>query len=882
MTGKDNKKMVLIPAGEYVMGCDTGYPEESPPHKVKVASFYMDETPVTNAEYRIFCDATNRGYPVSPNWPDMPDYFINYPDHPVVNIGWGEAMAYAKWAEKRLPTEEEWEWAACGGLSNPLYPWGNAPADGTKANYCDKNSEYPWFDPACDDGWKYTSPVGVYPPNGYGLYDMAGNVYEWVEDWMWSYRDTVHNTEVFKDGWGGSRVVRGGCYFSIPKDLRVTRRMAVLGGGGNAGIGFRCAMDIEGVVHKEKDNIKYKHSEPGWDKFLDDMRVILPDGQELCIGYGPQVDPRVLHHYKNMGVTSIEEYVTWESCEKAGEGKWDFSVWDNELKKIKEAGLKWLPFIIAGPAYSLPDWYRESREFEGLVCIEHNVETKIQTFWDKNFYRYVERFLKAFADHFRTEDIEGLLFGISGDFGEAIAPVSGGGWTFNIPGLYHTHGGYWAGDRFARADFREKMREKFGGDINKLNDSWGTKYKSFSAVSVPEIKTDINNFRVYESSAPGYFQTDDACKRRRWIDFIDWYRSSMTEYAAFWMKTARKYFPDTELYLCTGGQAEPWQASEFAQQSKIAAEAGGGIRITNEASDYNANFTVTNWVATACRFYGGYHSLEPAGQVTERGVVCRVYNAAATGAKSLHYYGDNIMGNKERAENFARNVHLLKEGGIKREIGMLYPDTPIILDTRRLGEMNSKFSLMRDYTDYDFICDLSVSDGILHNIKALFITVDGYYRSSTLKKILDFTENGGLLVGIDIKTLRDLDEDKDYLEILFGNNRKTVKKGHTLLLGGSLGSVITESQTASQFLRRRGDKDAIEKMQKNICDPITTFLCEHGVYITDGILDDVFTAERYGKLLIMNYSGTDITRSFTRTNGEKITLDIKDLDIIEI
>ena len=71
-------------------------------------------------------------------------------------------------------------------------------------------------------------------------------------------------------------------------------------------------------------------------------------------------------------------------------------------------------------------------------------------------------------------------------------------------------------------------------------------------------------------------------------------------------------------------------------------------------------------------------------------------------------------------------------------------------------------------------------------------------------------------------------------------------------------------------------------MQKNICDPITTFLCEHGVYITDGILDDVFTAERYGKLLIMNYSGTDITRSFTRTNGEKITLDIKDLDIIEI
>ena len=149
----------------------------------------------------------------------------------------------------------------------------------------------------------------------------------------------------------------------------------------------------------------------------------------------------------------------------------------------------------------------------------------------------------------------------------------------------------------------------------------------------------------------------------------------MTEYAAFWMKTARKYFPDTELYLCTGGQAEPWQASEFAQQSKIAAEAGGGIRITNEASDYNANFTVTNWVATACRFYGGYHSLEPAGQVTERGVVCRVYNAAANGAKSLPYYGDNIMGNNESYEKFARKFIFAKEGGIKRE-SEFYPDTP--------------------------------------------------------------------------------------------------------------------------------------------------------------------------------------------------------------
>lgn len=881
MTAKDNKKMVLIPAGEYMMGTDKGYPEESPPHKVKVVSFYMDEKPVTNAEYKKFCDETKHHCPGSPRWPDMPNHFSDYPDHPVINVGWGDAMAYAKWTGKRLPTEEEWEWAASGGLQNPAYPWGDAPADGTKVNYSDKNSEFPWFDPACDDGWKYTSPVGIYPPNGYSLYDMAGNVYEWTEDWMWSYSDTIHNTEVFKDGWGGSRVARGGCYFSIPKDLRVTRRMALLGGGGNSGVGFRCVMDLAGVEHKEKDILHYKHSEPGWDNFLDDMHVKIPDRQELCIGYGPSVNERELRHYKNMGVTSIEEYVTWESCEKT-EGHWDFSFWDSELKKIREAGLKWLPFVIAGPAYSLPDWYRESRDFEGLVCIEHNVETKIQSFWDKNFYIYVERFLKAFAEHFAPESIEGLLFGISGDFGEAIVPVSGGGWTFNIPGLYHTHSGYWAGDRFARADFRTKMSEKFGGDINKLNTSWGTEYKSFGAVSVPDVKTGIHNFRVYEGSEAGYYSTNDACRRRRWIDFIDWYRLSMTEYAAFWMDTARKYFPETELYLCTGGQAEPWHASEFAQQSKISAKAGGGVRITNEASDYNANFTVTNWVTSACRFYGGYFSFEPAGQVTERGVVCRVYNGAATGARSLHYYGGNIMGNKERAENFAKNVHFLKEGGVTREIGLLNPDTPIVLDTHRLGEMNSKFSLMRDYTDYDFICDLTVSDGILDTIKALIIPVDGYYKTETLKKILDFAEKGGLVIGIDLKLLRDLDEDKDYIDLLFGANGKAVGKGHTFFVGGSLGAGVTASSTASQFIRKHGDKEATEKMQKEICDPMTVFLRSHGVNVTDGILDDVFTAERYGKILIMNYSGSDVTRSFTRSNGETLTIEVKDLEILEV
>jgi len=877
----DGKKMILIPGGTYQMGSDNGYPEEKPVHRVTVASFYMDEKLVSNSEFKAYCDAVGRRYPASPRWKDMPNYFLDYPDHPVVNISWDEANAYAKWAGKRLPTEEEWEWAARGGLDDPKYPWGNCEPDGKVVNYADKNSEFIWRDPSQNDGYKYTSPTGIYPANGYGLYDMSGNVFEWVEDWFFDYGDSIHDTEKFKDGWGGSKVCRGGCYHSVPKDLRIARRRQVLGGGANTSVGFRCAADPDGITHEIKDKITHVISPGGWDEKLLKMSVKIPDGNELCIGIN-NADPNLLAKLKCMGVTSVEQYVTWESCENKGEGQWDFSYWDGELEKIRAAGLKWLPFIIAGPAYSLPDWYRESRDFEGITCVEHNIESKIQSYWDKNFYKYIERFLKAFSEHYSDHSVfEGLLFGITGDFGEAIVSVWHGNWPTNIPGLYHAHAGYWCGDRFARADFRRHFEEKFGGDISKLNESWGTNYRSFGGVEYPPIESDPENFRIDEFTSQGVFDPKNLSEQRRWIDFIDWYRGTMTEYASFWMKTARKYFPDTELYLCTGGDAVPWHASEFAAQSKICAEVGGGVRITNEASNYTMNFVITNWVASASNFYGGYFSFEPAGQVTERGVVCRVYNAAATGAKSLHYYAGNIIGNEERALNFTNNVHFLREGGIKRSIALYYPDTPLVLNTARYHEMYAAFSLIRDYTDYAYACDLTISDGILDTLKALVIVIDGYYKTSSLKKIREFVEKGGMLVGIGLKYLRDLDRDEDWLDILFGNGEKTIGKGRTKLIDGYIYGEIEETTTASNFLLKRRSAESVAEMQNKVFDPMTGFFAEGGLYVSDGVIDEIFTADRGDSLLAMNYSGENAVREFTMPDGSRISAVLPDLSITE-
>jgi formylglycine-generating enzyme len=222
--------MVWVPGGTFQMGSEDFYPEERPVHRVAVDGFWMDEHPVTNAEFRRFVEATGyitvaerapdpKEYPgVDPDclvpgslvfrrpphrvslkdhrvwWTYVPDASWRHPegpasttddqkDHPVVHVAYEDAEAYAYWAGKSLPTEAEWEFAARGGLENAVFVWGNefAPGGGMMANTW--QGEFPWQN-LKSDGYEGTSPVGSFPANGYGLYDMAGNVWEWTSDFF--------------------------------------------------------------------------------------------------------------------------------------------------------------------------------------------------------------------------------------------------------------------------------------------------------------------------------------------------------------------------------------------------------------------------------------------------------------------------------------------------------------------------------------------------------------------------------------------------------------------------------------------------------------------------------------------------------------------------
>jgi formylglycine-generating enzyme required for sulfatase activity len=234
--------MVIIPAGSYFRGSNQGTRDEMPRHAIHLSSFAIDVHPVTNEQFVRFLEAMGgekdvnnsdiirlRESRIKRSGGNL-NIESGYARHPVVGVTWYGAVAYTKWVGKRLPTEAEWEIAAFGGREDFLYPTG-LNIERSEANFFSSD----------------TTPVMSYPPNGYGLYDIAGNVYEWCHDWYdFHYYDmSVQEPNDPKGPMQGVyRVLRGGCWKSLKEDLRCAHRHRNNPGVMNGTYGFRCAADV--------------------------------------------------------------------------------------------------------------------------------------------------------------------------------------------------------------------------------------------------------------------------------------------------------------------------------------------------------------------------------------------------------------------------------------------------------------------------------------------------------------------------------------------------------------------------------------------------------------------------------------------------------------
>ncbi len=320
-----HRQMVWIPAGSFQMGSDHHYPEEAPAHHVEVPGFWIDRAPVTNAQFLKFVKATGHvtlaelpadasAYPeaqmeflvpssivfvppmrtVSQDdpyawWQYLPGADWRHPEgrgssikgrehHPVVHMSHGDALAYATWAGKQLPTEAQWEWAARGGLETAEYAWGDElqPYGRMLANTF--QGDFPHHNTQLD-GWERTSPVGSFPANGYGLFDMIGNVWEWTDDW---YQDHGSNFRAHQAASGccsannprgatqeasidprsqhglvPRKVVKGGSFLCAPSYCRRYRPAARMAQGidtSTCHLGFRCSVPIPSPVPAASDS----------------------------------------------------------------------------------------------------------------------------------------------------------------------------------------------------------------------------------------------------------------------------------------------------------------------------------------------------------------------------------------------------------------------------------------------------------------------------------------------------------------------------------------------------------------------------------------------------------------------------------------------------
>jgi formylglycine-generating enzyme len=307
-TLRGTRKPVALEGGTFAMGSDAFYPEEAPVHRVRVSGFAIDPCPVTNEEFTAFVRATGyvtiaerpldpADFPGAPAANLLPGSMVFTPtrgpvdlrrlsqwwtwtpgacwrspegpgssvrrrdDHPVVHVAHDDAAAYAGWVGASLPTEAEWEYAARGGLEGASYTWGHEPRpDGRiMANTWD-GPDFPWRSTR-ESGWTRTSPVGSFPANGFGLFDMAGNVWEWTDDWWTSHHpdDAASACCVPQDPRGGVRersydplqpqfrvgrkVVKGGshlCADSYCRRYRPAARRPQMVDTGMSHVGFRC------------------------------------------------------------------------------------------------------------------------------------------------------------------------------------------------------------------------------------------------------------------------------------------------------------------------------------------------------------------------------------------------------------------------------------------------------------------------------------------------------------------------------------------------------------------------------------------------------------------------------------------------------------------
>lgn len=483
------------------------------------------------------------------------------------------------------------------------------------------------------------------------------------------------------------------------------------------------------------------------------------------------LEDRALKQCVDLGIDSLQSYVLWSEIEKSP-GQIDFSAYDALTEKLPRYGLKWTPFFILGPYYATPRWFLDSPQSIPAKCLEHGRPSRIQSIWNPYLPAQVERFLQILAAHYRkTGVIESVLLGISGNWGEALFPAEG-----CFVGGFHTHQGWWCGDQYALADFSNSMVKKYGS-LDKLNAAWDTRFTALNEICFPPVAAPPRWFkyllgclwqcqpewlRYKIALARSAFLTKtrnpDEKTLRKWLDFVDWYMGAMTNWAEFWLKTARRCFPDLPVYLVTGGNGAPRLGADFTAQAKLAARYQAGIRITNQTDDYPSSFVFTRLMSTACRFYGADYSTEEAAINSDTGVVMRIFDAATSGVAGVYfkrliglgydkYTRTFVPAGKPAASsvNFRKFLPYLQQRRPMIDMAVFYPSRAIKIQPAMQPALFHFWMGLRTEINFDLIDERMIADGALTAYRFAVLRGDCPESDMVCNVIRAWVQAGGIL-----------------------------------------------------------------------------------------------------------------------------------------
>jgi hypothetical protein len=295
----------------------------------------------------------------------------------------------------------------------------------------------------------------------------------------------------------------------------------------------------------------------------------------------------------------------------------------------------------------------------------------------------------------------------------------------------HIHIGYWAGDKFARADFRRFIEERYGR-IEELNRVWETDFEDFSEIE-PALPVTLPNYR-------------------RRLDITEWYTDSMTEWCDWWVEEAGKAMPRTKIYQSSGGWGFRESGTDYSAQTKSMLKVNGGIRLTNETDSFDQNFFATRLAATAARLYGVDLGYEPASSHTARGVVGRLFNTAVTNGDHFFTYYPNVMNHPFSIEKWLENSRILdKRQDPVVDVAVYYPETMNQLEDAAFRHLyawgfNPRAREIRRHIEVDYLDERLIREGFLDRYKVLVHAWGDLIEADVLEEIDRWARAGGVLI----------------------------------------------------------------------------------------------------------------------------------------